>query len=200
VENMILSSADVGNPSIQGSVNQQAGRYEIVAGGEDIWGVSDQFHFAYILHAGDFDFKVRLETLDMPHLYTKAGIMARATLDADSPHVYMMAFPDNSPRNKNNGGCEFQYREAAGGDSAAIYPDDYTTEPPEFPAQYPNTWLRLKRNGDEFTAFYSADGQSWKRYTQFAMKLSHQLYLGLAITSHASDAAATAVVNDITLA
>ncbi|MGK9254561.1 DUF1349 domain-containing protein [Paenibacillus humicus] len=199
VGNIILSSANIGDPSIQGSFKQQDGRYEIVAGGEDIWGVRDQFHFAYVVHTGDFDFKVRLKSLDMPHLYTKAGIMARAALDADSPHVYMMAFPDNSLRNKNNGGCEFQYRETAGGDSVAIYPDDYTTVPPEFPVQYPDAWLRLKRSGDEFTAFHSSDGRSWKRYTQFAMKLPHECYLGLAITSHASEAAATAVATDLTL-
>ncbi|WP_282936345.1 DUF1349 domain-containing protein [Paenibacillus sp. RC67] len=190
---------DIGDPSVQGWLKKQAGRHEIVAGTEDIWGVRDQFHFAYTLHSGDFDFKVRLESLDMPHLYTKAGLMARATLDADSPHVYMMVFPDNRPRNKNNGGCEFQFREVAGGENTAIYPDDYTTEPPEFPVRYPNTWLRLKRSGDDFTAFYSSGGQSWKIYTQITKKFSKKIFLGLAITSHAHDAATTAVLNDISL-
>lgn len=199
MENITWLSVDIGEPSVQGSLKKLDGRFEIAAGGEDIWGVSDQFNFAHIKHSGDFDLSARFESLDMPHLYTKAGLMARAALDADSPHVYILAFPDNSPRNKNNGGLEFQFREEAGGESVAIYPDDYTTEPPEFPVRYPNTWLRLKRSGDDFTAFYSTDGQSWKMYTQFSMKLPKEILLGIAVTSHEQDAATTAVLSDISL-
>ncbi|KGE16526.1 hypothetical protein [Paenibacillus wynnii] len=87
--------------------------------------------------------------------------MARESLEADGAHAYFMVFPDNSPRNKNNGGYEFQFREVSSGDSAAIYPEDYTTEPPIFPVNYPNTWVRLQRDKDEFHAWYSTDGVEW---------------------------------------
>ncbi|MGQ5391294.1 hypothetical protein ACT8ZS_10670 [Paenibacillus sp. M.A.Huq-84] len=62
-------------------------------------------------------------------------------------------FPDNSSRNKNNGGYELQFRESKGGASAAVYPSDYTSETPEFPVLFPDTWIRLKRSGNTFEAF-----------------------------------------------
>lgn len=153
-----LIGQDIGEPEHRGSTVEVPGGYDIVAGGKDIWGKADQFHFAYTEARGDFEVTVRLEALSSADLYTKAGIMTRQSVEADSAHSFFQVFPDNSPRNKNNGGYEFQYRETAGGGSAAIYPDDYTTEPPSFPVQYPNTWLKLQRSGNTFHAFYSADG------------------------------------------
>lgn len=194
-----FQGADIGGPSKLGSTNKSAMGYEIVAGGKDIWGSSDQFHFAFLEHNGDFDFTVRTEALSMPDLYTKSGIMARESLDPGSAHGYYMVFPDNSPRNKNNGGYEFQYREEAGGKSAAIYPADYTSEPPEFPVNYPHTWLRMKRNGDDFEALYSADGKAWKPFAAYSLKMSPSLYLGLAVTSHRAQETVTAVFRDINL-
>ena len=61
--------------------------------------------------------------LSKTHQYTKAGIMARADLSDDSPHVYFQVFPDNTPRNKNNGGCEFQYRVEKGKEVKTNYLD-----------------------------------------------------------------------------
>jgi regulation of enolase protein 1 (concanavalin A-like superfamily) len=194
-----LTGSDIGSPFKQGATRQVTGGYDITAGGIDIWEASDQFHYAYIKQTGDFDLMVRLESLSMPNLYTKAGIMARESLEAGSPHAYLMVFADNSPRNKNNGGYEFQYRETAGGPSAAIYPGDYTSEKPKFPVRYPSVWLRLKRNRDSFESFYSEDGAIWKLYAEHDLKLNGTVYLGLAVTSHNADETAKAAFRDIAL-
>lgn len=130
-------SQDIGNVALEGSIEKTDEGYDIIAGGADIWGTEDQFHFCYVTVHDDFDIAVRLESLSMADLYTKAGIMARKSLLADSEHVFFMVFPDNSPRNKNNGGYEFQYREKMGEESFAIYPDDYSSEHAEFPIHYP---------------------------------------------------------------
>jgi regulation of enolase protein 1 (concanavalin A-like superfamily) len=194
-----LTGADIGSPSKQGATKEIVGGYEIVAGGADIWGSTDQFHFAYLKHTGDFDFTIRMESLSMADLYTKSGLMARESLDAGSEHIFLLVFPNNSPRNKNNGGYEFQYREATDGECVAIYPPDYTTEPPEFPVNFPYTWLRLKRSGDDFEALYSADGESWTLFAKHTLKLSPSLYLGFAVTSHNENETVTATFRDITL-
>jgi regulation of enolase protein 1 (concanavalin A-like superfamily) len=175
--------SDIGSPSIAGSVKISSNGFDITAAGTDIWGVKDEFHFVYIERTGDFDFAARIESLVAGDLYTKAGIMAREDLTASCRHIYFQVFSDNNPRNKNNGGYEFQYRSAKAGEMKAIYPKS-AEGTPEFPVKYPNTWVRLQRVKNEFTGYYSTDGQNWKVYTKFSLELPETLYLGLAVTSH----------------
>lgn len=191
-----LLKTDIGNPALAGSSTIQDNALQIIAGGADVWGVKDEFHFSYLEKNGDFDLTTRIENLTAPHLYTKAGLMAREDLTENSRHIFFQVFPNNKPRNKNNGGYEFQYRAAKAGEMKAIYPAS-ATGTPEFPVNYPNTWIRLKRTGNVFTGFYSPDGKSWKVYTTFTLELSKKVYLGLAVTSHNTKETATAVFKDI---
>jgi regulation of enolase protein 1 (concanavalin A-like superfamily) len=191
-----FGSADIGNPSIHGSTTATQGGLQVLAGGKDIWGNSDEFHFTYQKQTGDFDVMVRVESLTAPQLYTRAGIMAREDLSADSRHVFFLVFPDNRPRHANTSAYEYQYRETKGGGSAGIYPPQ-SDGPPAFPVAYPHAWLRLRRTGDQFTGFVSSDGKSWKEYGSRSLDLPATLYLGLAVTSHLADASATARFADV---
>jgi regulation of enolase protein 1 (concanavalin A-like superfamily) len=191
-----FSHADIGNPAIKGTANISKEGIEITAGGADVWGVKDEFHFAYFERTGDFDLVSRIESLTAPHLYTKAGIMAREDLTENCRHIFFQVFPNNNPRNKNNGGFEFQYRQQKGGEMKAIYPASFTGTP-EFPVAYPNTWIRLKRSGNDFTGCYSTDGKNWKPFTTYTLELPVKIYLGLAVTSHNSKESAKASFRDI---
>ena len=183
--------ADVGNPAIAGTVAVTKGGFDITAGGADIWGVKDEFTFVYIEKTGDFDLAVKVESLTAPHLYTKAGLMAREDLTAGSRHIYFQIFPDNKPRNKNNGGFEYQYRQQVGGEMKAIYPARFDGTP-DFPVTFPDTWIRLKRSGNKFTGYTGTDGKSWKEYASFTLDLPEKVYLGPAVTSHNTTESATA--------
>jgi regulation of enolase protein 1 (concanavalin A-like superfamily) len=196
---MMLAGVDIGSPSLKGSTFKDSNGLEITAGGADIWGTSDQCHFSCQEHVGDFDFITCVEALGAADLYTKAGIMARETLEADSRHVYILTFPDNRPRNNNNGGFEFQYRASRGGISKAIYPSDFTTQPPQFAVNFPNTWMRLSRSGDRFDASYSTSGSQWALYCSFTLALNPRLYLGIAVTSHNDQQAVTARVGNMSI-
>jgi hypothetical protein len=189
VEN--FKHSDIGNPAIAGTVKISENGFDITAGGADIWGVKDEFNFVYVERKGNFDLVARIESLSAPHLYTKAGLMAREDLTAGSRHIYFQVFPDNNPRNKNNGGFEFQYRVAKDGEMKAIYPKSSVGDP-EFPVNFPNTWIRLQRVKNEFTGYYSIDGKNWKAYTTFTLELPETIYLGLAVTSHKTTDFATA--------
>jgi regulation of enolase protein 1 (concanavalin A-like superfamily) len=191
-----LKYADIGNPALAGSTILTEDGISITTGGADVWGTKDEFGFSYFEQTGDFDLIARIESLTAPHLYTKAGLMAREQLSDNSRHIFFQVFPNNNPRNKNNGGFEFQYRKDQAGEMKAIYPAKFDGTP-EFPVNYPNTWIRLKRTGNEFTGYYSADGKTWKPFTTFAMELSKKVYLGLAVTSHNTIETATAVFRDI---
>lgn len=187
---------DIGNPAIAGTVKTVNDGFDLTAGGADVWGVKDEFNFIYIEKKGDFDFAVRIESLSAPHLYTKAGLMAREDLTPGSRHIYFQVFPNNNPRNKNNGGYEFQYRQNSNGEMKAIYPAS-ATGTPEFPVNYPNTWIRLKRVKNEFTGYYSIDGKNWKAYTTYSLELPEKIYLGPAVTSHNVKESATAKFRNI---
>lgn len=191
-----LKFADIGNPALAGSTNMTEDGISMTAGGADVWGVKDEFGFSYFEQNGDFDLVAQIESLTAPHLYTKAGLMAREQLSDNSRHIFFQVFPNNNPRNKNNGGYEFQYRKEQAGEMKAIYPAKFDGTP-EFPVNYPNTWIRLKRTGSEFTGYYSADGKTWKAFTTFSMELSKKVYLGLAVTSHNTKESATAVFRNI---
>ena len=183
--------ADVGNPEIAGTVTVTGGGFDITAGGADIWGVKDEFHFVYIQKTGDFDLAARVESLTATHLYTKAGLMAREDLTPGSRHIYFQLFPDNKLRNKNNGGFEYQYRQESGGEMKAIYPARFDGTP-DFPVTFPDTWIRLKRTGNKFTGYTGTDGKSWKEYASFTLDLPQKVYLGPAVTSHKTAEPATA--------
>jgi len=188
--------ADVGNPAIAGTVTVTGGGFDITAGGADIWGVKDEFHFVYIQKTGDFDLAARVESLTATHLYTKAGLMAREDLTPGSRHIYFQLFPDNKPRNKNNGGFEYQYRQQSGGEMKAIYPARFDGTP-DFPVTFPDTWIRLKRTGNTFTGYTGIDGKSWKEYASFTLDLPQKVYLGPAVTSHKTTEPATAKFRNI---
>lgn len=187
---------DIGNPSIAGTVKVLTNGVDMTAGGADIWGVKDEFNFVYVERTGDFDFVSRIESLSGADLYTKAGLMAREDLTAGCRHIYFQVFSDNNPRNKNNGGYEFQYRQMKDSLMKAIYPRSSAGRP-EFPVAYPDTWIRLQRTKNNFTGYYSTDGKTWKVYTTFSLELPSKIYLGLAVTSHNPSHAVSAKFRNI---
>jgi hypothetical protein len=178
-----LKYADIGKVVKSGNVTINKNEIKIEAAGSDIWGKHDEFYFGYKTLSGNFDIQVQIVSLSPAHKYTKAGIMARVNLSDSSRHVYYQVFPDNSARNKNNGGCEFQYRLASGGDMKAVYPDPGTSGS-KFNVAYPNTWIRLKRLGNTFESYFSYDRKTWNLYTKFDLIMPAELFVGLAVTSH----------------
>jgi hypothetical protein len=187
-----FSNLDIGFPQLKGSARQVDDGWDLVAGGADIWEKSDQFHFIHKQSAGDFDIAVRVEKFTPAHLYSKAGLMIRESLSPDSAHLMFLVFSDNSPRNNNLGAYEMQFRLVAGGACQAVYPAVRPPAPPEFPAAYPNCWLRVQRRGDRFSAFASTDGRAWKVYGVQTLKLPNVVHVGPALTSHNPETAATA--------
>jgi hypothetical protein len=179
-----FANLDIGSPELAGSAKQVGGGWDLIAGGADIWETSDQFHFVFKQFLGDFDIAVRVECFTPAHLYSKAGLMIRETLSPDSPHLMFLVFADDAPRNNNLGAYEMQFRSVAGGDCQAVYPTVKPPAPPEFPAAYPNSWLRVHRRGSRFSAFASTDGKTWKPYANQTLTLPSLVFVGPALTSH----------------
>jgi hypothetical protein len=199
MNSLSLTGIDVGSPRLAGVTKPLAQGLEITAGGGDIWGTRDEFHFAQQRVTGNFTLSTRLVSLGMADVYTKAGLMLRTSLEAGSAHAYFLAFGDNQPRNKNNGGLEFQYRIEPDGTSIGIYPPQPLSPLPDFPVNFPDVWLRLIRDGDRITGEYSRNGKTWKTFSVHRQPFPQSVLVGLAVTSHHAAQAMRAVFSEIDL-
>jgi hypothetical protein len=85
-----------------------------------------------------------------------------------------------------------------GGEMKAIYPNPETAGN-KFDVNFPNTWIRFKRNDDIFESYISNDNKNWELYSTFEQKLPTGLFVGLAVTSHNSEDFTTAVFSNLIL-
>src|SRR5206468_12910210 len=99
---------------------------------------------------------------------------------------------NNGNRGSMAPGYALIIRSPTAGASAAVAPPG-----PNPQVDYPNTWLRLRRQGDEFTAYASTNGISWMRYATYALPLPSTVYFGMAVTSHDNTQTTTAKFGDL---
>lgn len=175
------ASVDIGGPAIAGSAKYANGSFTVRGAGVDIWDRSDEFRFAYRTASGDVDLVARVAALDGPDGWSKAGVMIRASLDADAAHAFMLA--------SSAKGVAFQRRPAEG------YPSLHTSGG----AGTAPVWVKLERRGTAVTAFRSADGASWTMIGSESLELPSTIYVGLAVTSHDPAAAAVATFSSVSI-
>jgi regulation of enolase protein 1 (concanavalin A-like superfamily) len=176
------STRDIGSPAIAGSTTYNSGVYTIKAAGADIWGTSDQFRFVYQQITGDVDLVARVSSLQRTHKWAKAGLMIRETLNANSRNAMALI--------AGSAGFSFQWRLDTGGLS------DYD---PWGRGKTP-AWLRLVRTGYRIEAFGSYDGKTWTSLGVETVPMADTVYVGLAVTSHTTSTATTAVIDNFKVA
>ena len=182
VWNGAFSSQDIGATTPAGSFTFDGNIYTIQADGADVFGTADAFHYAYRQISGDCQMTVRvtgLASVAGSDGWSKAGVMIRQSLDAGSPNV-MVATSDT-----NGGGATFQWRPTQAGTSSSerLLQNLYTVTEP--------ACIRLIRRGNTFTGYIFLDGR-WQQEGQTTITMTDPVYIGLAVTSHASGALTTA--------
>jgi hypothetical protein len=179
---------------------QTGNMWDFHAGGHDIWGEADQFMYAYKEVSGDFDVAVTVHVLDVDHVndWSKAGIMARQTLDAGSTNVSIFC------RGLDDLVTFQQRAETDGGSSSERATPSGAPRP---------VTLRLVRTGDEFNPGWSLDGgATWETNVSndgvsptspIILEMSDPILLGIAATSHSAGVmmdAQVEVLGDVTTA
>ena len=156
------------------------------ASGVDIWGVSDEFRYAYKNLSGDGTVVVKVESLVDTNAWAKAGVMIRETLEPGSKHAYVVATPGN--------GVSFGWRQFTADTSGSSTVGGIQTP----------VWVKLTRSGDTFTAQYSTDGVAWEDFTDAdgvpvatEITMTSSVTAGLALTSHNAGATTTAEFSEV---
>ena len=174
-----------GNPASVGSFAEApAGTYTITASGADIWGESDEFHYAYKTLAGIGSMVAKVQSIDNTNAWAKAGVMIRETLDPGSVHATMVVTPGN--------GVSFQRRPMT---DAASTSDNSATADETAPH-----WIKIERDiAGNFSAYHSTNGSTWqKQGASENIQMSSNVYIGLAVTSHDAALTCQAVFSNVT--
>ncbi|HVZ23933.1 MAG TPA: phospholipase D-like domain-containing protein, partial [Vicinamibacterales bacterium] len=171
--------SDVGSVGIGGSASYSSGTFTVSGSGADIWGSADAFQFAYESMSGDGSITARVATETNTNAWTKAGVMMRDSLSADSAQASMFVTPGK--------GLAFQRRTATGGQSTNTSGGGGTAP----------MWVRMVRSGDTFSAYVSGDGSSWSLVGSDTIAMGSTIYVGLALTSHDNSAIATATFDNV---
>jgi regulation of enolase protein 1 (concanavalin A-like superfamily) len=173
---------DFGNPQTATTVVAAGNGYNVTAAGFDFGGSTDQGNLSYQLLTGDFDIAARIAGLSLSDTFAKAGLMARETLSVNSRFAAAFTTPAMN-------GSFFEWRDPVGSTAATSG---------NFPANYPNTWLRLRRSANTFTGYASYDGQLWTTLSSATISMPSQIYVGLAVSSRSGSGTTTAQFRDIT--
>lgn len=175
-------AADIGGALAGGQKMFSAASIDLYGGGGDIWEKQDQFRFLWQETGEHFELTATLTNLVESHAYAKAGLMLRASLDPDAPHVMLNAFPD--------GGILVAWRRNYGEKT-----DQKVLGTVIFPVA-----LRMRRRGGRLELSYSADGEKWKK-TQVRLSdaFGQSAYAGMAVLSHNNSFLTTASFEGISL-
>ena len=172
-------SQDIGAVGPAGRASADSGVFTIAGGGADVWGTADALHFAWQRVSGDADVIARVTSVEFAHVWTKAGVMIRERLTADSAQAFMLVSPGR--------GLAFQRRVAQGGLSANTAGS----------AGAAPVWVKLERRANTIAAFLSADGSNWALVGSDTFAMGTEVHVGLGVSSHDATRLASATFDNV---
>jgi regulation of enolase protein 1 (concanavalin A-like superfamily) len=183
------AQADIGTVSAAGGARYDGntGTWTVSGDGADIWGTADAFHYVYTtMSTSEFEVQLRVDSVQAVNAWTKAGIMIRASLDANAVHASIFVTPSR--------GIQFQRRTTTGGATIS------TAEGPDYAAP---AWLRLTKVGTTIASYYRKNlTDPWSQLftqTMDGLPAGGTVYVGIPVTSHAAGQLATATFSNLLL-
>lgn len=177
------ATVDVGDPFVPGCTTQSGECFDLIGGGTGIGRNSDGFRFVYQEVSGDTTLTAHVAE---GRLLTGArvGVMLRATLEPDSIFAFSgyqrttTALPSTT------------FRDTVGANSR--------TRSSRPPVEFPESWMRVERQGDDFILSKSPDGDEWTEIrTATIVDAPETMLAGLALT--ATDDQRTGVTGEVTI-
>ncbi len=175
-------STDIGSVTFPGGVCDNQGLFTLKASGADIWNNLDDFHYVYQgMDTSQMMITARVEYLDYTDPWAKCGVMIRQSLDAGSPQVLMCLTAGN--------GLAFQDRISDQGSSSSS----------DLPNLFYPYWVRLIRDGNEFSGYVSGDGSVWTAVDSVAIAMTARTDAGIAFASHNINLPGNALVDSVSI-
>jgi|GEM_PF-6819538 len=175
------SDLDIGT-GVGGSHTVSGQVHTVKAGGNDIWNLSDNFHFTYRKLTGDGSLSAKVSSLSIVSgsmdPWAKAGLMIREKLTPGSRHAMMEMTSGN--------GALFQYRQTENGGCGNNIQSGLK-------APY---WVKIVRQGNVLSGYQSPDGTNWSQIAGANVTLTNlpaDLYIGMAVTAHSTSAVVSGV-------
>ncbi len=162
-------SEDVGSVQREGGAEFRSGAFRVHSWGTNILADSDSFHFVFKQVSGTSELVTRLTKVQLTDPWARAGLMMRESLAANSRNVFLSVTAAR--------GGVFQWRERLGEETSVLL-DRAITVP---------CWLKLKRDGNVFTALKSLNGRNWILVEKLTMPATREIYAGLAATGVRTD-------------
>jgi hypothetical protein len=210
------TNKDIGNPDTKGSTvyDDAKGTWTVTGAGQDIWGDTDQFQYAYTQLKGDGHVTARIlsQTGGNPNGWGRNGLMIRESEDPGARDVIMAlgAKPDMpgglNPWSSN--GQFFSIRRLQSGTSNYTF-DRTLGNFPQYNQEARHgaigtrdlpIWVRVQRRGNLITTYLSPDAKVWS--SQIVPEpigntpLPDTMLVGLAVSGN-SGTSATLVVDNV---
>ncbi len=162
--------------------DRSAGKFNIEASGKDIEGGNDEFTFVYQEVENDMEISGRVISLDAINGWSKAGFMIRSGLTDNSNNALIAITPAN--------GVSFQSRLVNGQGTSANVINGIHAE----------VWLKICRQDNSITAYYSKDNQNWTQIgNSITVSMAEKVYAGMAVTSHDANKVTKAVFQHVSI-
>jgi outer membrane protein assembly factor BamB len=177
------SCADVGNPLIVGNQTLSSSTWTLTAGGADIVGYNDQFHYVWQTLPADGTLSAAVSTQSNTSPWARVGLMFRQSASPGAAYYAAFITPGN--------GIVIQYRAVTG----------LTTTTLSSVAGTVPLFLKISRFGNAFTAYESADGATWAYIARSTaiFPLGSSILAGLAMSSHNATTAGATTLSAVTL-
>jgi glucose/arabinose dehydrogenase/regulation of enolase protein 1 (concanavalin A-like superfamily) len=170
--------ADIGRPSATGYAYVSGdGAYTVAGAGNDVWGNTDQLHYAYQPLPVHGRISARIVAQGDTDPWAKAGIMIKQSAVAGAPYSFLAVTPGHGVHH------QYDFSGDQAGAAATMLP----------------LWLRLTRHESLVTAETSADGADWTTIGTASVPLSGTATAGLAVSAHATAIRSIATFDDITV-
>ena len=175
--------ADIGSPVLLGSQSESNGSWTVQAGGTDIFGTADQFHFAWQQLSADGSVSARVVSQTNSSASAKAGVMLRQSSDPGSPYYAILVTPGN--------GIQVQVRKTQGGNTQKLTATGGTIP----------VYLWVARSGSSYSSYTSSDGINWTWVTgsSITLSMSGPVLAGLAVTSHNANVLGTVTFDTVNI-
>jgi hypothetical protein len=163
----VWQSSDIGSVGVSGtsSYNQTSDEFTVMGSGANIWGQADAFHYVSRQFTGGFELVVKADSVAAVNEWSKAGLMVRESLAADSKNALMALTAAN--------GAVFQRRVIAAGMTSKDVRQGWVAP----------CWLKLTRRGNVISGYASADGAAWHLVGEELVLMPETVWVGLAAGS-----------------